>query len=262
MYKRQPFTFSPVLFIGVLGEKRPNDYRLIVGETGMSVSKDTSIGSYRLRSKAVNFRVTNIANDHEVQFAFAELDGNDGKLSVDATNPDKTDIVMLLEKNKTGRLVYTWQIYLNTKPNGVNPQSGDTLNIYLKKPFLANDLYRFQMKGMRIASDLAKKALADIRVVPNPYIATVSWEPKNTYRSGRGPREIHFINLPQRCTIRIYNANGTLVDKLEHQSTADNGTEIWDVLSMENLDISYGLYIYHVEAPEIGQKTGTFAIIK
>ena len=102
----------------------------------------------------------------------------------------------------------------------------------------------------------------DIRVVPNPYIATVAWEPKNTYNSGRGPREIHFINLPQKCTIRIFNVNGTLVDKLEHESTVDNGTEIWDVLSKENLDIAFGLYLYHVDAPGVGQKIGKFAIIK
>jgi hypothetical protein len=38
------------------------------------------------------------------------------------------------------------------------------------------------------------------------------------------------------------------VDKLEHEALNENGTEIWDVLSKENLDISYGIYIYHVTA--------------
>jgi len=258
----QPYTFSPVTFIGVKGEKRPNDYRIAFGETGMSASKDTTIGFMKLKSKSVNFTVTNLVDGTDVQFAFAELDGDDGKLSVDPDDADNTDIIMLLEPNNRGTLVYTWQIYLNLKPGGENPQSGDTLNLYLKKPFLSYDLYRFQMKGMNVSKELAKKELDDIRVVPNPYIATVSWEPKNTYRSGRGPREIHFINLPQKCTIRIYDVNGTLIDRLEHESTLDNGTEIWDVLSKENLDISYGLYLYHVEAPDIGDKTGTFAIIK
>jgi len=257
-----PFEFSPVTFVGVKGEKRPDDYQVIIGELGMSASKDTSIGFFQLPSKAVNFKVINIIEDKEVQFAFGELDGNDGKFTVDSTDADNTDIIMLLEENTDGKLVYTWQIYLNLKPNGENPQSGDTLNIFLKKPFLSYDRYRFQMKGASLSKELARKEMDDIRVVPNPYIATVSWEPKNTYRSGRGPREIHFINLPQKCTIRIYNVNGTLVDKLEHESILENGTEIWDVLSKENLDISYGIYIYHVDAPDVGQKTGTFAIIK
>jgi len=257
-----PFTFSPVTFIGVKGEKRPNDYQVIIGEPGISASKDTSIGFYPLSSKDVNFKVINMLENKEVQFAFAELDGNDGKFTVDPTDAKNTDIIMLLEENSDGKLVYTWQIFMNLKPNGENPQSGDTLNIFLKKPFLLYDLYRFQMKGASLSKELARKEMDDIRVVPNPYIATVSWEPKNTYRSGRGPREIHFINLPQKCTIRIYNVNGTLVDRLEHESTFENGTEIWDVLSKENLDISYGIYIYHIDAPDIGQKTGTFAVIK
>ena len=138
----------------------------------------------------------------------------------------------------------------------------DTLNIFLRKPFLSHDKYRFKMKGADVSRELAKKELEDIRVVPNPYIATVSWEPRNTYRSGRGPREIHFINLPHKCTIRIYDVNGTLVDKLDHESAIDNGTAIWDVLSKDNLDLSYGIYIFHVDAPGVGQKTGTFAVIK
>ncbi len=261
-----PFNFSPVTYIGIKGEKRPNDYQIIIGDIGMSVSKDTSIGLFPrklpLPSKNVNFKVINIVENKEVHFAFAELDGNDGKFTVDPTDADNTDIIMLLEKNKEGKLVYTWQIFMNLKPNGENPQPGDTLNIFLKKPFLSYDLYRFQMKGSSISKELARKEMDDIRVVPNPYVATVSWEPKNTYRSGRGPREIHFINLPQKCTIRIYNVNGILVDKLEHDTTVENGTERWDVLSKENLDISYGIYVYHVDAQGIGQKTGTFAIIK
>ncbi|MBN2011668.1 hypothetical protein JW960_20230 [candidate division KSB1 bacterium] len=257
-----PFVFSPVTFIGVKGEKRPNDYRVIIGDVGVSASKDTSIGFFKLPSKQVNFQVFNIISGNPVEFAFAELDGSDGRLSVDPRDADNTDIIMLLEPNQTGKLVYTWQIYLNLKPNGENPAPGDTLNIYLKKPFLTQDSYRFTMKGAMTSKSLAKRELDDIRVVPNPYIATVSWEPKNTYRSGRGPREIHFINLPNICTIRIYDVNGTLVDKLDHETTIENGAEVWDVLSREGLDISYGVYLYHIDAPGIGQKTGTFAVIK
>lgn len=257
-----PFTFSPVTFVGVKGEKRPNDYRVIIGEVGMNASRDTSIGFYQLPSRVVNFKVINITKNEDVIFAFAELDGDDGQFSIDTTDADNTDIIMLLEENNQGRLVYTWQIFMNLKPNGENPQPGDTLNIFLKKPFLSHDRYRFQMQKASSSKELARREMDDIRVVPNPYIATVSWEPKNTYRSGRGPREIHFINLPQQCTIRIYNVNGTLIDKLKHESTVENGTEIWDVLSKENLDISYGIYLYHIEAPGIGEKTGTFAIIK
>jgi hypothetical protein len=36
----------------------------------------------------------------------------------------------------------------------------------------------------------------------------------------------------------------------------------WDLLSKDGQDISYGVYIYHVEAPDVGETIGKFAIIK
>ena len=43
---------------------------------------------------------------------------------------------------------------------------------------------------------------------------------------------------------------------------AENGTAIWDLLTEDQLDVSYGIYIYHVDAPDIGEKIGRLAIIK
>jgi hypothetical protein len=68
--------------------------------------------------------------------------------------------------------------------------------------------------------------------------------------------------LPAKCTIRIFNVSGAMVKKIDHISSLMNGTEIWNVLSDENFEIAYGIYVFHVDAPGIGQKTGTFAIIK
>ena len=90
-----------------------------------------------------------------------------------------------------------------------------------------------------------------------------SWEPKNPYASGRGPRQLHFIHLPPKCTIRIFNIQGQLVDIIEHDSPALwDGTEVWDMLSKDELDIAYGVYIFHVDAGDLGQKIGKFALIK
>ena len=33
-------------------------------------------------------------------------------------------------------------------------------------------------------------------------------------------------------------------------------------LSRDNLDIAYGVYLYHIDAPGIGEHTGKFAVIK
>ena len=257
------FQFSPVQFLTINGQQRPADYQVIIDEVGVATSKDTSLLFLKLPSKPVNFKVINLSEDKEIQFAFAEIDGDDGRFTIDPNDANKTDTIYFLEEDDQGQLIWTWQITLNIIPNdGRNPAPGDTMHVFLRKPFLSSDVYQFTMKGESESKDLARKELDDIRVVPNPYIAAARWEPRNTFSSGRGPRELHFINLPRKCTIRIFDVNGVLVDTIEHDDVLDNGTAIWDMLSKDNLDISYGIYVYHVEAPGIGQKTGTFAIIK
>jgi hypothetical protein len=98
--------------------------------------------------------------------------------------------------------------------------------------------------------------------VPNPYAVTAVWETRNPYSSGRGPRLVQFIHLPQHCTIHIYAVDGTLVRTLEHHTIMANGSEPWDLMSKENMSISYGVYIYHVDAPGIGEHIGKIFIIK
>jgi hypothetical protein len=88
------------------------------------------------------------------------------------------------------------------------------------------------------------------------------WESKNPYQSGRGPRSLHFTHLPSQCTIRIFTVTGELVDVIEHDSPMNDGAAEWDMLTKDNLSIAYGVYVYHVEAPGVGEKVGKFAVIK
>ncbi len=55
---------------------------------------------------------------------------------------------------------------------------------------------------------------------------------------------------------------GYLVDTIEHDSIAENGSEAWDMLSKDGMEIAYGVYVYHVDAPGIGTHIGKFAVIK
>ncbi|MDZ7294783.1 MAG: hypothetical protein ONB14_05155, partial [candidate division KSB1 bacterium] len=75
-------------------------------------------------------------------------------------------------------------------------------------------------------------------------------------------RRVDFIHLPQECTIRIYTVVGEHVATIEHHSTVFDGSESWNLLSKDGLDIASGIYIYHVEAPGWGQKIGRLAVIK
>lgn len=261
------FQFSPVQFLLLNGEQRPNDYQVIFGEVGVATSKDTTLRSgataVPLPAKPVNFKVIDFNTKEPVVFAFFEVNGTDGKFSTHPTNANLTDAILFLEPDRVGQLVWTWQVILRNVPRtNRNPEAGDTLHVFLKKPFLSSDIYRFTVQGEKESVELAKEELNRIKVVPNPYVAAASWEPRNTFSSGRGPRELHFTHLPRQCTIRIFNVNGALLDTIEHASVLDNGDAIWDMLSKDNLEIAYGIYVYHIDAPGIGQKTGTFAIIK
>ena len=169
------------------------------------------------------------------------------------------------------------------------PKAGDVFLLSIKKPFRSTtykmvfdtsniggsviidtsyivdkqgDVFRFTLQGADSSNALAKDELKDICVVPNPYVVTASWEPQNPYKFGRGERRIQFFHLPKECTIRIYSLRGFLIDTIEHNGTADNGMESWDLISKDGNDISYGIYIYHVDAPGVGKKIGRFLIIK
>ena len=136
------------------------------------------------------------------------------------------------------------------------------MKVQIKTPFRSGDEYHFTTKAAKVDRNIAVTELDDIVVVPNPYIAAARWEPPRLYATGRGERRIFFINLPQKCTIRIYTISGDHVQTLEHSSSILNGAESWDLRSKDGLDIAAGVYIFHVDALDLGEKMGRFAIIK
>jgi hypothetical protein len=106
--------------------------------------------------------------------------------------------------------------------------------------------------------------LDQIGVVPNPYQAHSTFEPKSGFAAGRGDRQVQFINLPPVCTIKIYTIAGELVKTIEHEESFWNGREPYNLLNKENMEIAYGVYIWHVDASAVGlgDKIGKFAVIK
>ena len=108
-------------------------------------------------------------------------------------------------------------------------------------------------------------------MVPNPYRGASAFEVANPFPTGRGERQVRFINLPPRATVRIFTVSGRLVRTLElNEGSNDgftagqllNGSLPWDLLNEDRLEVAYGVYLYHVEAPNVGETTGTFALIK
>jgi len=107
--------------------------------------------------------------------------------------------------------------------------------------FNTNDL--MTLKGN---ADIAKGALDLIKAVPNPYYAYSAYERSNL------DNIVKVTNLPQTCTISIYTVNGTLVRTLTKD---DSRTFIdWDLKNQKNVPIASGVYLIHVNVPDVGEK--------
>lgn len=127
---------------------------------------------------------------------------------------------------------------------------------------------------------LAKSKMDNIMVVPNPYMGRSSFDGRRENdEKGDKSRRLWFINLPERCTIRIYTLAGDLVQTLDHegatntdiltiskaatQGIAASGMHDWDLLTHNNQITAPGVYLFSVENKADKKiKVGKFVIIK
>lgn len=296
----QPLIVRRFSFPGNLpGTRFPADYRIEIGPPGVGTSTAFEIrfGSARtIPAKPANFRVFKrvVGPDGqpaEVPVAFAFLDGTGpgadpfgvgaaatnlftSASDINGTGVNDSDRIFLLEDVDDGRdgLTPTWELLLNLSDATRRlPQDGDVGRVVTTKPFLSNDVYEFTVQAPRFDAQAATAALDQVRVVPNPYRGSSQFEVANPFPTGRGERRIRFVNLPPRATVRIFTAAGRLVRTLElDQGSNDvvtpgmllNGSLAWDLLNESRLEVAYGVYLYHVEAPGVGETTGTLALIK
>lgn len=142
------------------------------------------------------------------------------------------------------------------------PIAGDVFLLETSKPFDRDDVLRFVVDGNRMEGALDEHSLDSIYVVPDPYVVVNSLETRNVLLSGRGERRIDFRNLPPECTIRIFTMSGRLVKTIYHDASDATSIASWNLKSDDGLDISFGVYIFHVTAPGIGERIGRFSIIK
>jgi len=160
----------------------------------------------------------------------------------------------------------TWEIKF-TPPAGqdkIPPSNGDVFRVTVNQPFSNRDTLWFTTQAAEYEPGTVEDPLDKIAVVPNPYRAQAIWEPKSAFASGRGDRIIKFINLPPVCTIRIYTITGELVNTLHHNSSMWDGSENYNLLNKDNMELAFGMYLWHVDASAsgLGTKIGKFAVIK
>jgi hypothetical protein len=226
---------------------------------------DTSVSAFPLPARPAKFHIIahTPSGDKKLKFKFFDLDA-DGTLSY---NPDgNTEFIEVLTgpDSLPPNNRVTWRITLDKpSPTTRPPRNGDVYDLKLLRPFGPEDMFVFKTIGERVNASAAKGDLNNTKpyVVPNPYVASASFEPERFAVSGRGERRIEFRGLPQNCTVRIYTLRGELVQTLRHDGSV-NGYIAWDLRSKDNLEIAPGLYIYHIDGAETGAFIGKFAIIK
>ena len=174
--------------------------------------------------------------------------------------PGDRAVIMQGDETSTTSWEFT---FLEQAEGGIAPNSGDIYYIATTRPFSEEDKYQFITSASLINNEQAINELDNISVVPNPYVVTNVLEPLDRQNPrDRGPRRVYFNHLPKDCTIRIYTITGELVKTLAHHSSMDDGKEFWDLTTDDNFPISYGIYLFHVDAEDLGESIGRFAVIK
>ncbi|MCG8606540.1 hypothetical protein MJD09_16345, partial [bacterium] len=207
----------------------------------------------------VNFQIWSITNNQKFEFLFTEAGVADSAISVG-------DEILIITDRVRNSFKTAWELTFNiatTESDTLNPTDGALFRFTTRKPFSSEDVFAFNTIGWAFDQAQAETDLLErVFVVPDPYVAVNTVEPPIFSVRGRGERRVDFVNLPQKCTIRIFTIAGKLVKEILHDSNRDNGSEPWNLLTKDGLDVAYGTYIYHVEAPGIGSKIGKFSLIK
>lgn len=120
-----------------------------------------------------------------------------------------------------------------------------------------------------------------VKVFPNPYKIDAGYgifeQPQGIpEQATEYDRKIHFINLPPKCTIRIFTVDGDLVREIQHDYSSRPfdplaSYDVWDVISRNTQSVVTGLYLYSIEAqdvpafpipPELKRQVGKLVIMK
>jgi hypothetical protein len=125
--------------------------------------------------------------------------------------------------------------------------------------------YRIKLDGVQAAMppDGPINQLMSVNVVPNPYFGY------SQYENSPQDQVVKLTNLPPKCTVTIYTGTGQLVKTYQvnnaptnngyleapfNQSPADTQLD-WDLLDAKGKKVGSGLYMIHINAPGVGERT-------
>jgi hypothetical protein len=153
-----------------------------------------------------------------------------------------------------GAVPVMWELNANLRAATDVIDDGDKFTFLWANPATPNDQYLVNTSALvRGNTALATTKLDKVRVVPNPYYN------HSRYELNQFNRIIRFMNLPETCTIRIFNLAGDLVRTL-HKTDITNSVVNWDLLTENGLPVGSGVYVFHIDAGSVGTKFGRLVV--
>jgi hypothetical protein len=146
--------------------------------------------------------------------------------------------------------------------DSVRWNEGDVLKITPNYPLHTRRVYEFVAKKPTFDNKMLMKQQMDrIKVFPNPYFGYNKAE-KSSFE-----RFVTFSNLPGNYQIRIFSLSGDLIRTILRGSGYTNGTnttsfERWDLKNDYGLYVASGIYIAHIEIPEVSNKILKLVIVQ
>ena len=168
------------------------------------------------------------------------------------TDPDQGQNSDILLRNGLIRnaaseenLPFMWIIFAARDQEDRFPQDGDSFRLIANQVNTPEDIFRFEVAGALFDPELQKEDVARINVFPNPYYGVNEAEtsPYNHF--------VTFSHLPQRATVRLYDLAGNLVRTLEKEDP--DPYLRWDLDNHNGLPVASGIYLAHVELPDVGR---------
>ena len=95
------------------------------------------------------------------------------------------------------------------------------------------------------SADALADALSLINIVPNPYYAY------SEYEENRLDTRVKITNLPEKCDVKIFSSNGKLIRSFKKDSPRTSLD--WDLNNNKGIPVAGGVYLIHVDVPEIGE---------
>ena len=143
-------------------------------------------------------------------------------------------------------VLMNWNQYQGDGTENEWPEAGTTFRVRMTIPNAAGaDVFVVNTQQAKIDNEIAKTEIEQINVFPNPYYG-VNSEELNKYN-----RFVTFTHLPAKATIRIFNLAGILVKTIDKDDAGQY--QRWDLANESGLPVASGLYIAHMEFPDLGE---------